>query len=409
MVHFTGNVTVGESAIDFGESDGLNVTKPVSNAILLKRTTYIWQAFELASQSTKQDFVGGGETRTTTYTLKEDWTAMGPQKDCPNVGKTNSRGVWDQIIAVTGGAVEEPATATTNPTPTNPMQAAMQAQGPMPLEMAQAMGLYNPNKPPQAMKVSDAARVGEFYLTEKILLGNPAVFASGAVPVPPECIPESVPGCEFLFKGSENTLQSFPEGQQPQNGDVKIVYEYVASEFPASFIVAQTASVPEDAKETGAKYGVDQAPVTGRCKTDLGQIWMVRKGTHNLHEMLDMAKEDERKLTNIIRVVGWALLCAGWIMFFSPLTTILQVLPILSQLGYFAVVLSSLIVSCLCCCTVMAIAYMRYRPVITGGILILSLVIWGIVIWRVNEAAGEYTDPPTSAPISSSKLSVFVN
>jgi hypothetical protein len=398
LVHFTGNVTVDDSTIDFGASDGLNVTKPVSNAILLKRTVYIWQKFEVATQSTKQDFVGGGETRTTTYTLKEDWTAMGPQKDCPNVGETNSRGVWDQIMAVTGGA-EEPISS--SPTQANPLQAAMQAQGPMPLEMAQAMGLYNPNKPPQAMKVCDCVRVGEFYLIEKILLGNPAVFTSGAVPVPSDCIPESVPGCEFLFKGSENTLQSFPEGQLPHNGDVKIVYEYVTSEFPASFIVAQTTSVPEEAKETGVKYGVDQAHVTGRCNNDLGQIWMVRKGTHNLYEMLDMAKEDESKVTNIIRVVGWAVLCAGWIMFFTPLTTILQVLPVLSQLGYFAVVLTSLIVSCLCCCTVMAIAYLRYRPVITGGILILSIIIWGIVIWRVNDAAEEYTDPPTSAPILS--------
>jgi hypothetical protein len=332
---------------------------------------------------------------------------MGPQKDCPHIGETNSRGVWDQIMAVTGGSQE----ATTSPTPpTDPAAAnqhamnakfgaAMQAQGPMPLEMAQAMGLYDPNKLPQAMKVSDAVRVGEFYLTEKILLGNPAVFTSGAVPVPTECVPESVPGCEFLFKSSESTLQSFPTGQQPQNGDVKIVYEYVPSEFPASFIVAQTAYVPDNVKETGAKYGVDQAAVTGRCNNDLGQIWMVRKGTHNLHEMLEMAKEDESKVTNIIRMVGWVVLCAGWIMFFSPLTTVLQVLPILSQLGYFAVVLASLVISCLCCCTVMIIAYLRYRPVITSALLGLVLVIWGLCFWQWNKAAETYTNPPTSAPV----------
>lgn len=372
------------------------------NAIVLKRTCYIWQKFETATQSTKKDLVGGGETRTTTYNLKEDWTALGPQQDCVHLNETNSRGLWDQIVAVTGGAEE----AMSGPPPVQegaggPSQMMKQPpQGPMPLEMAQILGLYNPKKAPQAMNVSSAARVGEFFLSDKAITSNPAVFLSSATPVPNDYIPEYISGCEDLQKGSDNTLRTFAEGQQPQNGDCKVVYEYISAGFDASFVVAQTAGIPNEAKDYGAKYGIDEAPVMGRCNHDLGQIWMVRKGTYNLFEMLDMAKEEENKLVMIIRVVAWALLCAGWVMLFSPLLTFLQVLPLLSQLGYFAVVLVALIVSCLCCSTIMILAYMRYRPVITGGLLVVALGIWGIVVWRLDIAAetGGDTPAPTPAP-----------
>ncbi|KAL3910901.1 MAG: hypothetical protein SGILL_007502, partial [Bacillariaceae sp.] len=304
-----------DSTLDFGESDGMNVSKPIPNALVLKRTCYIWQKFEIATQSTQKDFVGGGETRTTNYNLREDWTAMGPQKDCPHLNETNSRGTWDRMMAATGGAeeaVEVPAE------PENPQQKQMgammaqQQQGPMPLQMAEAFGMYSPNKPPQARKVSDAARVGEFSVSEKVMLANPAVFTSETKPILNHYVPETVLGCEFLIKGSDNVLRTFEEGQQPQNGDCKVVYEFVPGDFTASFVVAQTAEVAGDAKEVGVKYGIDECQVTGRCNKDLGQIWMVRKGAHDLSEMIDMAKQDESKMTMIIRVVGWVLLCAGW-------------------------------------------------------------------------------------------------
>ncbi|KAG7368027.1 transmembrane protein [Nitzschia inconspicua] len=405
LVHFTGNVTVGDTMLDLGDKEGaLNVAKPVPNALVLKRTCYIWQKFEYATQSTQKNVVGGGETRTTTYHLREDWTAGGPQPRCPHLNENNSRGVWDQIMSITGGPhgttgippIEDKAVGN-QPSPVMNQQQTDPTQ----VEMAPLFfGVADPKKPPHAMNLSQVARVGEFYLSEKAMTSNPAVFLFGAIPVPSEYIPEYVSGCEDLQKGNDNALRTFPEGQEPRNGDCKVVYEYVPAGFDASFVVAQTAGVPDEAKKFGAKYGIDRAPVTGRCNHDLGQIWMVRKGTYNLYEMLEMAKAEENTLTMIIRVVVWALLCAGWVMLFSPFLTALEVLPLLSQLGYFAVVLVALIVSCLCCCTVMIFAYMRYRPGITAGLLVIALGIWGIVVWRLDIAAetGGDTPVPTSAP-----------
>jgi hypothetical protein len=34
----------------------------------------------------------------------------------------------------------------------------------------------------------------------------------------------------------------------------------------------------------------------------------------------------------------------------------------------------------------MLLAYMRYRPIITGGLLVVALGIWGIVAWNLQDA-----------------------
>jgi hypothetical protein len=83
LVHFVGEVNVDDAALEFGYSalGGLNVSTPIPRAVLVKRTCYIYQEFEDAANSTKKDMVGGGETRTTSYTLREDWTPMGPQPE----------------------------------------------------------------------------------------------------------------------------------------------------------------------------------------------------------------------------------------------------------------------------------------------------------------------------------------
>ena len=74
---------------------------------------------------------------------------------------------------------------------------------------------------------------------------------------------------------------------------------------------------------------------------------------------------------------------------FSPFTTALQVLPILANLGYFAVVLTALIVGTTCCCTITLLAYFRYRPLLSTLLLLVAGGIWALVVWRLDEAVDE--------------------
>ena len=146
--------------------------KPLAGAILIRRVCYIWQKFEVAQRSVQKDAIGGGETRTVTYTMKEDWTPLGPQKDCLNLNEKNSRGVWDQLVAGAGGSTEPVTGPVDSPsTSPNPMARAQQG-GNMPIELAMAMGVFDPNRLPHALQVSSKTRVGDFALSEKIITGT---------------------------------------------------------------------------------------------------------------------------------------------------------------------------------------------------------------------------------------------
>lgn len=383
LVHFVGEVNVDDAALDFGGPalGGLNVSTPVPRAVVMKRTCYIYQKFEDSANSTKRNMVGGGETRTTSYTLREDWTPMGPQPETlQNLpGEMNSRGIWDGLIAAAGpGSGNVDATIAA-----------------LPEGLAEKMGLFDSNQAPHSEVVSPVAHVGGFGLSRDIVANNPTVFSRALSGVPAAFLPEKVDGCAGLTKGSDNVLRTFPEGQEPQNGDCKVVYEYADDGFECSFVVQQISAKSDI--EANAEFGVDKFDIVdehcfGKWNNELGEIWMVRKGRFELDEMVKMAKQDEQKVVKLIRIVAWVLLCAGWVMLFSPFTTALQVLPILSQLGYFAVVLTALIVSCLCCVTVTLLAYIRYRPLLAFSLLALAGGIWGIVIWRLNEAVEEGGD-----------------
>ena len=116
--------------------------------------------------------------------------------------------------------------------------------------------------------------------------------------------------------------------------------------------------------------------------------------------MIKMAMEDEKTVTKILRIFCWVLLVAGWMMLFSIFTTLLSTLPILGALGNAAFFIVALVVGTVCCCGVTAIAYFRYRPLLTFGILALAGTIAGLVIWLLNDAQ-EASLQPTPAPVKS--------
>ena len=375
LVHFTGKVQVVDKNDKEDNDDKLDLTTPIPHALVVKRTVYIYQKFEVAERSVNRDRIGGGETRTTTYSVREDWTARGPQaaslEHIP--GETNSRGIWDDLVQVAGTRQSD------NPSP-------VVAQ--LPDAMAEMLGLHDENQPPHRQAVATTVHVGGFALKADVILGHPGAFLADMQPVPAEYLPD-VPK---LVKGSDGVLQTFDQAVGPQNGDVKIVYEYATDGFDCSFLVRQVAPATDDLE--AQRYGVAQCHAVkeqcfGAWDTDLGDVWMVHRGTHDVAAMIVTAKQEEAAMNKLVRIVGWILLFVGWIMLFSPFVTALEVLPILSNLGFFAVVLVALTVSALCCSTLTLLAYFRYRPLLSGSLLALALGIWAIVIWRLDEAAEE--------------------
>lgn len=392
LVHFVGQVSVDDDTLDL-KSGALNISSPLTKALVIKRTCSIYQKFEQASQQTKNDMIGAGQTTTTTFSIKEDWTPMGPQgplEHFPN--DPNSRGIWDELVSE-AGVPDEIAP-----------QAALNLPPNLPPEMAALLQQVDLNQSPHCISVSKSAHVGGFGLSKDIIMSEKAVFQSNWMQVPAELIPDHIESLPELRKDRYGNLTTVEEGYQPTNGDVMIKFEYIADGFDASFIVQQVlldadpeAGVPE------CKFGVDKQNVhdekcCGKITDDLGVIWMVRAGRHDLKEMISMAKEDEKNITKMLRVLCWILLVAGWMMLFSIFTTLLSTLPLLGALGGAAFFIVSLIVGTVCCCAVTAVAYFRYRPLITTIILALAGGIAGIIIWRLDEA-NDASMQPTMAPV----------
>jgi len=174
------------------------------------------------------------------------------------------------------------------------------------------------------------------------------------------------------------------------NGDILIKYEYCPDGFDASFIVQQVLA--ESDPEAGTpqhKFSFEKGRVVDErlCfSDDLGIIWMVRRGRHDLADMIKMATEDETMLTKLLRIICWVLLVVGWMMVFSIITTLLHTLPLLGELGNAAFLVVALIAGTTCCCAVTAIAYIRFRPLVAFGILSVAGAIAGLIIWRLQSA-----------------------
>ena len=116
LVHFVGKVSVDEDGLELHPGP-LNITAPLPKALVMKRTCMIYQKFEQASQQVKNDVIGAGQTTTTTFTVREDWTPNGPQAErLPHLTEeTNSRGIWDELVGNSG----TPETAKPSPSPAN--------------------------------------------------------------------------------------------------------------------------------------------------------------------------------------------------------------------------------------------------------------------------------------------------
>lgn len=397
LVHFTGNVTVDDGTVELSPGSALNITSPLGKALVIKRTCMIFQKMEHAQQETKSDTIGGGQTTTTTYTVKEDWSPRGPGPETlPHLpDEHNSRGVWDELIAASGSEAGDTA-----------------APDGVPPELAELFAAANPARAPNGISVSPAAHVGGFGLTKDVIMAHPAVFMAQWTPVPSDYIPDVVEGLPELRKDRYGNLTTVEEGEQPTNGDVMIKYEYAGDGFDASFVVEQILLDADPEKGVPVqKYGVSEAPVIddkccGKIHDNLGVIWMVRRGTHSLGEMIDMAKQDEATLTKILRVVCLVLIIVGWAMLFSIFSVLLHTLPLLGTLGDFAIFIVALILGCVCFCGVTAVAYIRYRPVLAIGILAVAGAITAVCFWRLGDAA-EASIQPTMQPVASPKYIMF--
>lgn len=141
------------------------------------------------------------------------------------------------------------------------------------------------------------------------------------------------------------------EPETPRVGDLRIGYTRVP-EGPASFVGKQEASGLETYRTTNGQ-----------------EVLLAGLGTRSAAELVAQGQEDNRILAWILRAVGLAVLLLGFCCLFAPVNLLAGFIPILGSLVEGATVLIALAATVLVGPTVIASAWLAYRPLLAVGII----------------------------------------
>ncbi len=150
----------------------------------------------------------------------------------------------------------------------------------------------------------------------------------------------------------------------PAVGDVRVHY----TGMPSGTIVSVLAAQSHDGF----------APYT----TSNGYtIHLARAGNEQASAMIKEQQQAEAFLTWILRAVGFVVMFAGFAMFFGPIATLASVLPFLGTIVRGATSFFAFVLTIPVALVTIALAWLAFRPLIGGGILVLAAVL-GYLLWR---------------------------
>ncbi|MBK7043042.1 MAG: TMEM43 family protein [Rhodanobacteraceae bacterium] len=180
-----------------------------------------------------------------------------------------------------------------------------------------------------------------------------------------------------LYKGTDSG--------QPAVGDMRIRYEY-QPEATYSII----------AKQVGGQ--LDQYIASnGR------EVLLVEDGSVPAAKMFEGAQSRNSLMTWIVRAGGTLLMWLGLSMVFAPISRILDVLPMLGTIGSWGIGLVTGLISLLLALTTIGIAWVFYRPLLGGAILVgvVALFFWSRSSRKsapMSVPAGAAMTPPIAPP-----------
>jgi hypothetical protein len=128
------------------------------------------------------------------------------------------------------------------------------------------------------------------------------------------------------------------------------------------------------------------------------QLELAAIGDHSTTEMIETKRKSEAVLTWILRGIGALVMFLGFAIFLAPLSTLASVIPIFGRIVGGAAALVALMIAIPLSILVMAFAWLAYRPLIAGALIVLAAAVgYGLWRWRKSRAPAL----PPAAPASS--------
>jgi len=145
-------------------------------------------------------------------------------------------------------------------------------------------------------------------------------------------------------------------GQNPDNprvGDLRITWR-VAN--------------PEALSVVGAQMGDGFGPYATRAGD---RLFMIQPGRVPAAVMFQQAQDENRIFTWLLRLAGLVMMFLGFLVIFNPLKVLADVIPFIGSIVGFGTALLAAVLALLIAPTIMAIAWLFYRPLV--GIAILAI------------------------------------
>jgi hypothetical protein len=216
-----------------------------------------------------------------------------------------------------------------------------------------------------ALLTADTVTLGAFTLSPSLVgrIGNFEPLPVGADSLLPE-----MPKGKAVLHNAGFYVGANPA--EPKVGDLRI-----------KFAVARPTEVSVIAKQAGETFEPYVTSVGGT-------IELLELGVQPAAAMIQKAQESNRILTWLLRLAGFLLMLIGLNVIFKPLSVLADVLPFLGSLVGAGMGLIAFLLAAMLSLVTVALAWLVYRPLLGGGLLVIAVVLTSVVVKKLKAAKG---------------------
>lgn len=157
----------------------------------------------------------------------------------------------------------------------------------------------------------------------------------------------------------------------PNIGDTRITFKVVK---------------PTEVSVIAQQKGESFAPYVAKAG---GTIELLQTGVRTAAEMIQKAQDDNKLLTWILRLVGFVVMLVGLGLMLKPLSVIADVVPFVGSIVGAGTGLIAFLVSAVLSLTTIAIAWIVYRPLLGGALLVVAVVLIVLIKGKLGAKPGE--------------------
>ncbi|MBU1431542.1 TMEM43 family protein [Myxococcota bacterium] len=164
-----------------------------------------------------------------------------------------------------------------------------------------------------------------------------------------------------------NTLYLGQDPNLPVIGDMKITFTAQAS-TPMSIVGLQrnggfTAYLPKSGSS----------------------ILLIEEQLYSADQMFKSAQQENTLIAWLLRLLGFGLMFVGLIAIMNPLAVLADVIPFLGSLVSFGAGIFAFIGALTLSLTVIAIAWIFYRPLLAGGLILVAVAAVAVPAWLKHQ------------------------